>query len=150
MVCLRSTTGQSMLAKIKNAAALHTPARLKGFNAHLSDFGPVYATTQTRNFACSSSEYIDILVSTEMDETVVDSLGKPCNLVARKRLSILNRYFTQVILLHSELRCREPVFVTRSEVFAAHFHISKSPRHRLPCCLKKHTVSCIEAYDVNN
>ena len=70
------TSAESMLAKIKNAHALHTTSRTKGFNSHLPDFSPVYSKSQRRMFACSEDEYIDIWVSTDLDETVVDETGK--------------------------------------------------------------------------
>jgi len=75
---LDSTSGTSMLPKIKNAAALHTPSHLLTFNKKLADFGPYYATEQTRSFASGTSDYIDILIATELDETIVDSAGKAC------------------------------------------------------------------------
>ena len=64
-----------MLPKIKNAAALHTPSHLQAFNKKLPDFGPYYAVDQTRNIAWGTSDYIDILGATDMDETIVDSVG---------------------------------------------------------------------------
>jgi hypothetical protein len=75
-----------MLARIKNAAALHTPSHLQSFNQHLPDFGPVYASAQTRNFASGSADYIDILVATEMDETIVDALGNRLDIASSHEL----------------------------------------------------------------
>lgn len=72
---LTRTNGEAMLAKIKNAAALHTPSHLQIFNRRLPEFGPVYCPQQSRTFASGPSDYIDILIATEMDETVIDASG---------------------------------------------------------------------------
>jgi hypothetical protein len=67
---------ESMVAHVKSAQALLTTSRLKGFNSRLPDFGPVYATSQSRTFACPEDHYIDILISTDMDEIIIDETGR--------------------------------------------------------------------------